>query len=120
MITDKMLEETVLKDILGFENIAIGSAQYADVNLGADTPSTFTDIWGKKCVIYYSNPKGELWDTMFMRTFEMKKGIQAGSFATTEEQKLTEKKMNGVVTGHERDVVILDSRCAYLFEDAVA
>jgi hypothetical protein len=120
MITDQMLEEVVLRDLLGFQNIAIGSAQYADVNLGQATPSTFTDIWGDKCLIYHANSQGELWDTMFMRTFEMNTGIQAGSFATTEEQKLTEKKMSGVVTSHERDVVIVDNRCAYLFDDCIA
>lgn len=90
---DKVIED-ILKVSLGLKYIYVAEAQYEEANLGASDSATFTDIWGKMALLFYKKESPELFDTQFMTTFGFKQGTQAGTFPTTEEQKLTEKKMS--------------------------
>lgn len=78
IITDQLLEEVVLRDILGFQFVAIGEAQYVDTNLNTDMESgNLTDVRGKKALIYYSESTPSLYSTSFMKTFAKRNGIVA-------------------------------------------
>lgn len=121
-VTDQMLEEKILRDILGFKYVHIGEAMYEDANLEdgvLSSDSDLIDIRGEKTLIYYKKENAEIFDTMFMWTFEKNTWPQAWSFMTTDEDKKVHKRESGVVTNHKRDIVIIENKCAYLFDNVL-
>lgn len=121
-VTEKMLQDIILKDVLGFENVFIGKSQFDDINLNStalESGNDLVDVWTKIALIFYTE-EPSLYSTSFMKTFVKRDGVEAGDYAASDEDMKTQKKRGGVYVAHKRDVAIVDSRAAYLFLDTIA
>lgn len=121
-VTDKLLETTILKDLLGFENVYIGKSQFDDINLNAATLESgndLVDVWTKMALVFYTE-EPTLYSTSFMKTFVKRDGVEAGDYSPSDEDMKTQKNRGGVYVAHKRDVAIVDPRAAFLFLDTIA
>ncbi len=121
-VTEKMLKDTILKDVLWFDNVYIGKSQFDDINLQSwvlESGNDLVDVWTKMALIFYSE-EPTLYSTSFMKTFVKKDWIVADEYAPTEKENKTAKIAGWVIVWHHRDVAFVDNRCAYLFLDTIA
>lgn len=122
IVTDRMLEEEILKSVMWFTYVNIAEAVYNDANLTTGIDSgTLTDIRGKKCLIYYYNDQSNIMDVSFMNTFGLSGSeMSAGIINPTDEQRKLEDIDSIVYVEEERDVVLTYGKAGYLIENAVA
>ena len=101
---------TLVGNVFGLQ-LRVGSALYLTTKEGQSVTLDYS--FGKKALIFFSDPSADESTPHFMSTF-MAQDIQARRYFTMED------KTNWVDSSMDRDSVIVDATCAYLIDAVVA
>lgn len=121
-ITEDMVIREI-KKVFGIDNLYVGRAQAVLVNLdGDDADDVLTPLWSKQCVVFYSEPSPKLKSLSFGKTYELKSGPVAESMQgdALGEARITHDLQSIVAVKDKYDQVIVEPKCAYLIQDAIA
>lgn len=122
IVTDALLVDGFLKNVMGFTYVNIAEAVYNDANLttGIDN-GTLIDVRGKKCLVYYYNDMSSIMDVSFMNTFNRNgDGLMVSTLTPSDKERKLEGIDSTVLIEDERDVVLTYQKAAYLIENAIA
>jgi hypothetical protein len=117
-ITKEMLE-TSLPRIFGLPKMFVGEAQYNNSNLGGT--DTLADIWTKDCLVAYVEDRPTLKSRTLANTYQRKASRRVELLPMgTGGLETVQRKSDYVQVSDEYDQVLVDEKCAYLIEAAIA